>query len=513
MSLALYVIVFISGASVLAVEILGTRVLGPFYGVSLFLWSALITVTLAALSVGYALGGRWADRGPRFAHLGLLMGVAGLWLFGVPLLKGVLLRATEPLGLRAAVLVTSFVLFAPPLTLLGMVSPYAIRLKTASLEAVGRTAGDLYAVSTVASVVAALVTGFYLIPLVGVSRLLLLIGALLLLGAAVAFVMAGRARARALGSVVIAVGALSGLWQVSAPHADPRVGLIEIEDTAYAEIRVLDVDDLRYMLLDGGVHTVVYRHSWRTYHPYVPVTTLAKKYFASAGRVLVVGLGGGSVVKEFVADGWSVDAVEIDPAVTRIAREHFGLLENECRVFHMDGRRYLAETQQRYDVIVLDAYGSSAIPFHLVTREVFESAASRLTPEGVLVMNVETRGWDDVLLSSIAATLESHFSEIVALPTNEPPDVLGNIVVFASQRSLDLEYDAIEQPQEYLDDEYMHWYVLQGFHAWFARFRPETQNAIVLTDERNPVDVWAEQINRIARRELHTYFEDSALSW
>lgn len=513
MNVGLYVIVFISGASVLAVEILGTRVLGPFYGVSLFLWSALITVTLVALSVGYALGGRWADRGPRVAHLGLLLGVAGLWLLGIPFLKNLLLRVTEPLGLRAAVLATSSVLFAPPLTLLGMVSPYAIRLKASSLDAVGRTAGDLYAVSTLASVIAALLTGFYLIPLVGVSRLLLLVGVLLLLGATLAFVMSRPTRMGATAGGVIALVAAVVSWRVSAHRAEGDPGLVEVEESSYAEIRVLDVDDRRYMLLDGGVHTAAYRHSWRTFHPYVPVVSLARKYFERPGRLLVVGLGGGSVVKEFSGDGWSIDAVEIDPSVIRIARAHFGLTEAECNVVCMDGRRYLRETDARYDVIVLDAYGSSAIPFHLVTDEVFRSAASRLTPRGILVMNVETRGWDDVLLASITATLQRHYASIAALPTNDPPDVLGNIVVFASQRSLELPDERIEQPQNFLDDRYMHWYVLQRFHAWFNRYRPDTRNALVLTDERNPVDVWAEEINRVARRALHDELGEAGFSW
>ena len=155
-NLYLYVIVFVSGAAVLAIELLGTRVLGPFYGVSLFLWSALITVTLVALSVGYAVGGRWADRGPRFASLCYLIAGAGIWLLLLPWLRSPVLQATEPIGLRFAVLAAAFLLFAPPLTLLGMVSPYAIRLRASSLGNVGRTAGDLYALSTIGRVVAAL---------------------------------------------------------------------------------------------------------------------------------------------------------------------------------------------------------------------------------------------------------------------------------------------------------------------------------------------------------------------
>ena len=181
----LYVIVFISGASVLAIEILGTRILGPFYGVSLFLWSALITVTLIALSIGYAVGGRWADKGAKMSHLSYMLLGAGVWTLFIPWIKQPVLIISEPFGLRFAVLVAAFILFVPSLTLLGMVSPYAIRVRASSLDVVGRTAGDLYAISTVGSVVSALLTGFILIPNVGVSRLTLMIGVMLLITATI----------------------------------------------------------------------------------------------------------------------------------------------------------------------------------------------------------------------------------------------------------------------------------------------------------------------------------------
>ena len=130
----LYLSVSLSGASVLAIEILGTRILGPFYGVSLFLWSALITVTLAALSAGYALGGRWADKGATYPRLSSLLAGAGLWLIAVPWMRNPLLHLAEPFGLRFAALVAALALFFVPLMLLGMVSPYAIKLRASSLE-------------------------------------------------------------------------------------------------------------------------------------------------------------------------------------------------------------------------------------------------------------------------------------------------------------------------------------------------------------------------------------------
>src|SRR3990172_10882611 len=183
----LHVIVAVSGASVLAIEILGTRILGPFYGVSLFLWSALITVTLAALSIGYVIGGHWADKGATVSRLCIMMSGAGGWLILSPWIKEPVILLSEPFGLRFAVLVASFILFAPPLTLLGMVIPYAIKLRTTNLDEVGRTAGNLYAISTIASVISALLTGFVLIPNVGVNRLTLTIGVILLMAASFGF--------------------------------------------------------------------------------------------------------------------------------------------------------------------------------------------------------------------------------------------------------------------------------------------------------------------------------------
>jgi hypothetical protein len=267
-NLYLTALVFVSGAAVLAVELLGTRVLGPFYGVSLFLWSALITVTLLALSVGYAIGGRMADRAPSLARLCFVLLGAGGWLLVLPWMRDPVLRLSEPAGLRAAVLVASLLLFAPPLTLLGMVAPYAIRLRASSLGDVGRTAGDLYALSTVGSVLAALLTGFVLIPYVGVGKLLFLVGALLV-GMGLLGLLASR-RVTATGTASLALAPLAFFgFGAAAEEADPARGLLSIEHSPYAEIRVVELDGTRYMLIDGGTHTIVQADTLESVFSYV----------------------------------------------------------------------------------------------------------------------------------------------------------------------------------------------------------------------------------------------------
>lgn len=504
----IYLAVIVSGGSVLAIEMLGTRILGPFYGVSLYLWSALISVTLAALAVGYALGGRWADRGPRLRRFCAVMGLAGLWIVAIPWMRGPVLATTESAGLRTAVLVTATVLFFPPLALLGMVSPYAVRLKAARLEVVGRTVGNLYAISTVASVVAAVATGFFLIPSMGVHHLTVLVGIALMVTAGIG-VAASRGAAAATAAVAVLCAAGAFAFRAAPIHSAAGMpGVLAVEYSPYAEIRVVEQEGMRFMLIDGGTHTIVDLESGESQFAYVDVLDIPRRFFAAPGKALLVGLGGGSVVKRYAGDGWSVDAVEIDPVVTRVAREHFGLGDDEARVFHMDGRQYLtSHPDRRYDLVIMDAFGSSSIPFHLVTKEAFALVRSRLAEGGMLAMNIEAVGWDDVLVSSLATTMGTTFENVVVLPIAEPPNTLGNLVLLASDRSLELSEE--EEPER---PDYRFSAAYNRAHAWDNRFEVE-DDAPVLSDAYNPVDVWAERINLVARRQLHAYFETPGVSW
>lgn len=512
--LPLYAIIFISGAAVLATEIVGTRVLGPYYGVSLFLWSALITVTLAALSLGYALGGRWADRRPGYFNLALILAGAGLWLLLTPWMKRPILEILDPTGLRVAVLTASFALFFVPLALLGMVSPYAVRLRAHSLTEVGTAAGNVYAISTIASVVAALLTGFILIPNMGVNRLISLIGLGLLVGAAIAL-LAGRGTARGATLLLFASFAGGGLlaWKTPEVRADPEKGLVAVRQSPYAEIRVADFRGLRFLLIDGGTHTIVDPETWDSHHRYVLVLDTVKLMFEDPGDMLLVGLGGGSVAKTFSRSGWSVDAVEIDPVVNRVAHDFFGLDSSEARVHLMDARRYLLTRDRRFDLVVMDAFGSSAIPFHLITREYFGLVKSRMNPGGIFAINLESIGWRGNIVRSTAATLGIHFANVVALPTQEPPNTIGNVVLLASDRPMEIPGSGLPHPKDFLDDPYDHWTVIQMNHGWDNRFDPREDPGMILTDDRNPVDVWAEAINLDAREDLHEYFGNQGIDW
>jgi hypothetical protein len=204
---------------------------------------------------------------------------------------------------------------------------------------------------------------------------------------------------------------------------------------------------------------------------------------------------------------WKVDAVEIDDRVVAAARDHFSLQPFHAEVHVTEGRRFLRVAPHRYDVILFDAFGSASIPFHLVTREVFAEAKARLQPGGVLALNVETVGWDDPLAHALYATLQSEFANVLALPTSEPPDALGNIILMASDRPIEVDRDQLGDPVAALSDPDEHFRVLSRLHAWDNRYQPGSGK--VLTDDWNPVDLRSEEINRAARRWLETAIPES----
>jgi hypothetical protein len=212
-------------------------------------------------------------------------------------------------------------------------------------------------------------------------------------------------------------------------------------------------------------------------------------------------------------EGWQVDADEIDPTVVKTAREWFGLRPGVATIHEEDGRRFLARSKDRYDVIFFDAFGSSSIPFHLVTREVFALARSRLTPGGVMMINVEAVGWDDVLVKSLGATLRTQFQNVLALPIAEPPNQIGNVVLMAAARPMEISDQVLGNPADWDVDPYLHWHVVLRNHAWDNRFDPSRLGGQVLTDDLNPVDLWAERINLVARRDLHRFFGHETPTW
>lgn len=437
--------VALTGALVMVVEVLGSRVIGPYFGVSLFVWTALIAVTLLSLAAGYILGGHLADRHPSADWLFGLIIAAGLFVALVPLLKAPVIGASVPLGLRGGALLSALLLFAPALVLLGCVSPYVVRIAAREWTQLGRTVGVLYALSTAGSFAGTALTGFYLIAYVGVSRAFYLCGGLLCLTGVGHFLLFRRRYAVA-AVLVPFVFMFAGQPKLpAAVLADgTRVQLIDAGDSFYGNVKVVEYRGAgvttREMMIDGLIQGGIDVRSGQSIYEYAYLMEhLALAVKPDMRTALFVGLGPGVVVGNFERRGVAADVVDIDPLVVRMAATHFGFRPAKP-VIVADGRYALAAAGTRYDAVFMDVFNGDITPGHLLSREALAQVHARLAPDGVFVMNVvASLAADSRLLPSIVRTLRTHFAEVAAFPVFDVAGGRGsgNMVLLARNGSLD----------------------------------------------------------------------------
>jgi spermidine synthase len=485
-------VVFVCGAVLMALEIVGSRVLAPSFGNSIFVWGSLIGVFLAALSAGYWAGGLLADRMPRVQVLGGLIAGAALLICGLPFVYPAVNAAivAADLGPRAGPLVASAVLFFLPSVLLGAVSPFAVRLQARALVSVGATAGLLYAISTAGSIAGTLVTAFFLIAWLGVARIVYGLGLTLLLLAGVALAAGGR-RTLAAVSLAGSVGLGWWLWAIG-PRASSDPSIILDTDSVYHHItlrersggRFMDFDRMRQgglALADPFALSMVY--SW-----YLAVGVVFRP---EPRHVLVIGLGPGALPKRLHRDypDALIDAVEIDPRVIELAERYFGVVPDErLRVHARDGRLFVRESHERYDFVILDAYNGDTIPFHLTTLEFYRDVKARMTSDGVAVFNLVTKGPRSAFFRAMLRTIEEVFPAVHVVPAGGDSATEGNRAVIALATGPAWTRDQVIAGIPALDGKVLPAPRLLQSASTLGP-PPEVGDALLLTDDYAPVDL------------------------
>ncbi len=408
-------------------EIAAARLLAPYFGASTIVWANTIGVVLVALSVGYWLGGRYADRHPHLRGLCLLVLVASLLIAVVPFAARPFLGFsvdafdTVSVGGFAGSLFGVLVLVAVPVTLLGAAAPWAVRLAVRDVDRTGETVGRLYAISTAGSLLGTMLSALLFIPLLGTQRTFFAFALALALVASAGvgwrFVLVPAALALAMA---LPVGTIKA--------SDTGRVLYEAE-TVHQYARVVErPDGSRALELNEGqaVHSL-----WR------PGTYLTGDYWdghlvlpaaSRAGpprRIAILGNAGGTVARAFghFFPRTAVDAVEIDGELTELGRRFLGLRNPRMRVFAEDARPWLERSGGGYDAIMVDAYRQPYIPFYLTTREFFELARERLAPGGLVVVNVGHPEGSEELERVLGRTMAAALPRVLRYPI-EPTNTL-----------------------------------------------------------------------------------------
>lgn len=421
--LPLLALVFIAGVVSLAIEMCGPRLMAPYFGTSQIIWATQIGFTLIYLSLGYFIGGRVADRNPRATVLCGITATAAAATGLIPIVSrpvldwsvGGLTTANPSVFISALLAVN--LLFSVPTILLGMVSPFAIRLTMETVGNAGRNAGSLYALSTLGSIVGAFLPVLLLIPAWGVRNTLYAACVVLFAASAWGLRLRGRAASVALAALLLVAALTQGPLK-------SRPGLIYEQESLYNYIQVVhDADGTNNLILNegaGAIHSkynpdrVLFGPSW--YAEYLLMAPYFNAGFSpdKLKRVAIVGLAGGTLARQYTAayGPIPIDGVEIDPAIVDVAHRYFGLNEPNLNIYLGDGRTFMRTTSQTYDVVMVDAFQQPYMPFHLTTREFLLEIKAHLSPTGVVTFTTGHTCTDYRLVQAFVNTLSQVFPSV-----------------------------------------------------------------------------------------------------
>jgi spermidine synthase len=510
----LILLVFVAGASSLAVELSASRLLAPYFGTSLFVWANLIGLILLYLTIGYYLGGRIADRYPRPEVLYTLTILAAFLISLIPFLSKPILHwsqssfATYSVGVFYGSLISVILLFAVPMILLGCVSPFAIRLRIERLGKSGRTAGQLYAISTAGSILGTFLPVLYLIPTIGTYRTFFTFAVALLLVSIVGlastrFDSPGSRRRRINSSLLpilllipMALSVLTIQGPIKTAFGSNGGGVLIAErESVYNYIQVVKVDEETQLILNEGVgiHSIYNPNSILTQGPWDYF--MIAPYFNNppftqnqVRKVAIIGLGGGTAVREFTAayGPIPIDGVEIDNSIVNMGRQYFHMNEPNLHVVLQDGRYFLQTSSQKFDVVAIDAYQQPYVPFQLTTQEFFQEVRNHLTPTGVAVINAGRTSSDFRLVNALAETMHSVFSNVYIIDTarftnsmvigTNSPTSLNNFMINTGNLTNPLLQNVARES------------ILYG------NIREEHSRTVYFTDDRAPVEQLIDQI-------------------
>lgn len=436
----LYAIALAEGGCVMMIELAGAKIMAPYYGSSLYVWSAILTVTLGGLAVGYFIGGKIAATYRPVEALKITLAATALFLLALPFVADYAMQAFSSWGVRRGALLSAISYLLIPLMCMAVISPLIIQLVSSHQIEPGKAAGTVYAVSTLGGIIMTLLTGFYLLPEHGIRiTIFICVFFLSTLWIILAVVLHGqRMLAFLFWASILLIGMALLIRTPITSSGMPRI--IYDREGILGQVRVYDYLEsankvMRLLLVNGIPQThVTLQYMPVSAWPYPHrIATLASSA-PTGSRALLIGLGGGSVAMELIQQGFSLDIVEIDKRMLFVAEKYFAFKPYHCRIMTDDGRHFLRNTSEKYAVIVIDVLNGEVPPYHLFTLEAFETIKKVLLPSGIMLINFQgtLTGKQGLPGRSIMKTLiQSGFLVQYFAQANEG---IGDIIFIASQQ-------------------------------------------------------------------------------
>lgn len=489
---------FFEGAAVMVIELLGAKIIAPFYGTSLYVWSSVLGVTLAALATGYYVGGWLSQKYKSTYPLYLVLGLGAVLTVLAPRMAPSIMVATAEMGVRAGSFVSVLLYLLPPVACMGMVSPLITQLINSTKDNAGKSAGTVYAISTVGGILATFLAGFYLIPELGISATSWLVGGVLaaisILGLAAQKRMVPALGLLLLGMVTVLFPSQSSSKNASVTIQYQSSGILGEWTVVDQVVTYQDGEPLstRQLLLNGVDQTYTEVGNEPVSMWMYPHRLSALAGIKPAGsRALLLGMGGGSIAHNLLQLGFELDIVELDNRIPFIAERWFGYDPASANLVIDDARRFINETTEKYDLIIFDLVSGEVQPWHIFTQEGLQSARNVLTEDALVIVNFQGLfDLEDPRLSlgprSVLKTFESiGYRMFVNTPVEGEQGLADDLLMYGTPGGLDLE-EALQQKLRYDD-----LFPFEDFTG--ADFSPVSnislQDALVLTDDKPKLEL------------------------
>jgi spermidine synthase len=448
-----YLITFVASFCTLVIEMVAGRIMAPFVGVSIYTWTSIIGVILAGISVGAWIGGMLIDRFPYRKTLGWLLLLSGILALTIIPLTNLVASYRFHLSLMMRIFLVTTIIFFLPGCVLGTISPVVVRLTLKNLDRAGNTIGRIYAVSTLGAIIGTFITGFFLISWMGTRSIILTMGIVLIL---VAVLSGSLFQKKSLAALLLVI-MTPFVWGTY--HFFYRIPLTDkthlYRESNYYTIKIMETkssDDktkLEAMVLDNLIHSYVcLDNPFHIEYEYERIYTDVLKWkFNRDARFKSLTIGGGGYTFPRYMEAYypkaDIDVVEIDPEVTRIVYKNLGLpATTKIRSYNTDGRWFVMNCKDKYDLIFTDAYNDLSIPYHLATKEFAEQLKAILNPNGIIMSNIIDNFQKGAFLPSYIKTLREVFGQNNVHLISVSPDFkntrISTFIVIAGSGNLDI---------------------------------------------------------------------------
>lgn len=396
----LFFLALLEGGAVMCVELCGAKILSPYFGTSIYVWAAVLGITLTALMSGYYLGGFLSSKNKKITLIFWLLLIAGCLVTLIPVICKIILPFAINLNLLLGSVVSLLSFLFLPLVLFGATSPLIINYLTIHINDSGKSSGTVYAVSTFGGIVTTFFIGFYSLPTFGIEKTLYVYGLLIVISSIVIALITKKkiaAQGRNDGNTkhmffLLVIALLSYNFTSNSNkeiiyQSDGILGELKVVDRMLFNPKENKNKPYRELMVNNISQTIMDRSNPEiSYWDYVDLLTNNIQLYAKGKNTLLLGLGGGTLYKQLIKNKLHVDVVEIDHRIEEVAKKYF-FIDDKAHVVVDDARHYLNTTHKKYDVIIYDLYHSETPPVHLMTKEAFSEIKQQLTKNGILIIN------------------------------------------------------------------------------------------------------------------------------